>query len=299
MVSVKVPATSANVGSGFDCIGIAVQIYNYISAEEIDEGIQIEIDDDNYHSFIPTDERNLVYRSMMLAFDKIGYKPKGLHIKQKNNIPATRGMGSSASCVVGGIMAANQICGGQLSKTEIINLATTMEGHPDNVTAAVTGGLAVAVRNNGIRYSNFPIDNRKLSFAFYIPDFSLRTKVARSVLPETVSYSDACYNIGRSAMLTSALLTGNYKLLSTALQDRMHQYYRKRLIGGSSKIFKEAERCGALGTYISGSGSTMVSIVGKDNEARFYNDMNKYVTENFEKWQFKYVPVDNRGAVIL
>ncbi|MBR0276880.1 MAG: homoserine kinase, partial [Clostridia bacterium] len=251
MVTVKIPATSANVGSGFDCIGIAFQIYNIISAEEIDIGLEIEIRDKNT-GFIPTNEKNMVYNSMMTAFEKIGYKPKGLHIIQENSIPVTRGLGSSATCVVGGIMAANAICGNPLSKTDVINLAASIEGHPDNVTPAVTGGLAIAVKNSGIKYSYFPIDNNDLSFAFYIPSFSVRTKMARSVLPETVNYRDASYNIGRSAMLTTAFLTKNYDMLSTALQDRMHQYYRKKLIGGSAKIFYEAERFGALGTYISG-----------------------------------------------
>ena len=295
MVTVKVPATSANLGSGFDSVGVALQLYNTISAEETDGEIKIEVTDES-SKYIPLDERNLVYRTMMSTFDRIGYKPKGLHIVQTNNIPVTRGLGSSSACIVGGIMAANKICKGPMSIQDVINLASYLEGHPDNVTPAVTGGMAVAVKNRGVKYINFPINNQKLSFAVYIPNFSLRTKVARAALPELASYRDASYNIGRAAMLTSAMLTENYELLSTALQDRLHQYYRKRLIGGSSKIFYEAERCGAIGTYISGSGSAMVSIVLKENEAQFYSKMNSYITNNFRNWQFKFVPVDNKGA---
>lgn len=297
MVTVKVPATSANMGSGFDSVGVALQLYNTVSAEETDGGIQIEVTDESA-KYIPLDERNLVYRAMTAAFDRIGYKPKGLHIIQTNNVPVTRGLGSSSACIVGGIMAANKICNDPMSRQDIINLASYLEGHPDNVTPAVTGGMAVAVRNRGIKYINFPVNNQKLSFAVYIPNFSLRTKVARAALPELASYRDASYNIGRSAMLTSAILTENYELLATALQDRLHQYYRKRLIGGSSKIFREAEKCGAIGTYISGSGSAMVSIVLKENEAQFYSKMNSYITNNFRNWQFKFVPVDNKGAAV-
>lgn len=296
MVTVKVPATSANMGSGFDSVGIALQLYNTVSAEETDGGLNIEVTDESA-KYIPLNEKNLVYRAMSATFDRIGYNPKGLHIIQTNNIPVTRGMGSSSACIVGGIMAANYIGNGKMSKQDIINLASYLEGHPDNVTPAVTGGMAVAVKNKGIKYINFPVDNQKLSFAVYIPNFSLRTKVARAALPELLSYRDASYNIGRAAMLTSAVLTENYDLLATALQDRMHQYYRKRLIGGSSKIFREAENCGAIGTYISGSGSALVSVVKKENEALFYSQMNKYITNNFRNWQFKFVPVDNRGAV--
>lgn len=296
MVTVKVPATSANMGSGFDSVGVALQLYNTVSAEEIDCGLNIEIKDESSR-YIPLNERNLVYRAMMSTFERIGYTPKGLHIVQTNNIPVTRGLGSSSACIVGGIMAANKIGNGNMQKQDVINLASYLEGHPDNVTPAVTGGMAVAVKNKGIKYLDFPIDNEKLSFAVYIPNFSLRTKVARAALPEAVSYRDASYNIGRAAMLTSAVLTENYDLLSTALQDRMHQYYRKRLIGGSSKIFYEAEKFGAIGTYISGSGSALVSIVKKENESQFFTQMNKYITNNFRNWQFDFVPVDNKGAV--
>lgn len=297
MVTVKVPATSANMGSGFDSVGIALQLYNTISAEEFDGGLNIEVTDESV-KFIPVNERNLVYRAMMSAFERIGYNPKGLHIIQTNKIPVTRGLGSSSACIVGGIIAANHIANGNMTKQDIIDLASYLEGHPDNVTPAVTGGMAVAVKNKGIKYLNFPINNEKLSFAVYVPNFSLRTKVARAVLPELLSYRDASYNVGRSAMLTGAMLTENYELLGTALQDRMHQYYRKRLIGGSSKIFYEAEKCGALGTYISGSGSALVSIVLKENEAQFYSQMNKYITNNFRNWQFEFVPADNRGATV-
>lgn len=296
MVTVKVPATSANMGSGFDSVGVALQLYNIVSAEETDGELKIEVTDESA-KYIPLDGRNLVYRAMMSTFERIGYTPKGLHIVQTNNIPVTRGLGSSSACIVGGIMAANKIGNGNMTNQDVIDLASYLEGHPDNVTPAVTGGMAVAVRNKGIKYLNFPVNNEKLSFAVYIPNFSLRTKVARAALPELLSYRDASYNIGRAAMLTSAILTENYDLLSTALQDRMHQYYRKRLIGGSSKIFYEAEKCGAIGTYISGSGSALVSIVKRENESQFFEQMNKYITNNFRHWQFTFVPVDNKGAV--
>lgn len=297
MVTVKVPATSANMGSGFDSVGVALQLYNIISAEEIDEGLNIEVTDESI-KYIPLNERNLVYRAMIATFDRIGHKPKGLHIVQTNNVPVTRGMGSSSACIVGGIMAANEIGNGKMTQQDVINLASYLEGHPDNVTPAVTGGMAVAVKNKGIKYLNFPVNNEKLSFAVYIPNFSLRTKVARAALPELLSYRDASYNIGRAAMLTGAMLTENYDLLATALQDRMHQYYRKRLIGGSAKIFYEAEKRGAIGTYISGSGSALVSIVKKENEEQFYLQMNNYITNNFRNWQFKFIPADNAGATV-
>lgn len=298
MVTVRVPATSANIGSGFDCIGVALQLYNTISAEETDGGISIEIKGDST-KYVPLDERNLVYRTMMSTFKKLDYQPKGLHIIQTNDVPPTRGLGSSSTCIVGGIMCANEICGSPMGRQEIIDFASYLEGHPDNVTPAITGGIAVAVKNRGIKYINFPINNDKLSFAVYVPNYSVSTRMARAALPELISYRDASYNVGRSALLTSALLTEDYDLLSTALQDRMHQYYRKRLIRGSSKIFYEAEKCGAIGTYISGSGSAMVSIVRKEDETHFFSQMNNYITNNFKNWKFRFVPVENQGAIVI
>ncbi len=298
MVTVRVPATSANIGSGFDCAGIALQLYNTISVEEIDFGLQIEVLGGN-SKYVPLDERNLVYRTIKTTFDKIGYTPKGLRIVQKNDVPATRGLGSSSTCIVGGIMAANAICNNPLTRQDIINFAAELEGHPDNVTPAITGGMAVAVKNKEVKYLNFPVNNEKLDFAVYVPNFSLRTKVSRAVLPERISYRDASYNVGRSALLIGAMLTEDYSLLSTALQDRMHQYYRKRLIGGASKIFYEADKRGALGTYISGAGPAIVSIINKQDGERFYSEMNKYITSNFKNWQFMFVPVDNEGATVL
>lgn len=298
MVTVRVPATSANIGSGFDCIGMALQLYNTISVAETDDGVKIEVLNDG-KSFIPLDGRNLVYRTMMTTFEQIGYTPKGLHIVQTNDVPVTRGLGSSSTCIVGGIIAANEICKRPLSKQDIIDLASSIEGHPDNVTPAVTGGMAIAVKNRGIKYTHFPVNNQKLSFAVYVPDFSVSTRVARASLPKVLTYRDASYNVGRSALLATAMLNENYSLLSTALQDRMHQYYRKKLIKGSTSIFREAQKCGAIGTYISGSGSTMVSVVKKENEARFYEKMNSYISENFGNWRFMYVPADNKGATVL
>lgn len=298
MVTVRVPATSANIGSGFDCVGMALKLYNTISAEETDGGVKIEILNDG-GSYVPLDERNLVYRTMMTTFEQIGYTPKGLHIVQTNDVPVTRGLGSSSTCIVGGIIAANEMCKRPLSKQDIIDLASSLEGHPDNVTPAVTGGMAIAVKNRGIKYTSFPVSNEKLSFAVYIPDFSVSTRVARASLPKVLTYRDASYNVGRSALLATAMLTENYSLLSTALQDRMHQYYRKKLIRGSASVFREAQKFGAIGTYISGSGSAMVSVVRKSDEARFYGEMNNYISQNFKNWKFMYVPADNKGAAVL
>lgn len=298
MVTVRVPATSANMGSGFDCVGVALQLYNTIRAEETDGGLLIEFKDASSR-FLPSDERNLVYRAMTAVFERVGYTPRGLHIIQDNLVPVTRGLGSSSTGIVGGILAANEIAGARLSQQELINIAAAMEGHPDNVTPAITGGMAVAVKDAGIKYISFPVNNDKLSFAVYVPPFPLRTKAARSVLPRTVRHRDAVFNVGRSALLASAMLTEQYDLLATALQDRLHQYYRRRLIGGSGRIFYKALQLGAIGTYVSGAGSSIVSIVKKEREEQFRERMHKYMKDNYSSWRFMLVQADNDGAAVV
>ena len=145
MIKVKVPATSANMGAGFDSLGIALGLYNYVYAEEAGDGLNIEILDDSAQ-YLVTDERNLVYRSMMAVFDKVSYKPKGIHLKLENNIMITRGLGSSGAGIVSGLLAANKLCGARLSKNELLNIATEIEGHPDNVAPAILGGMTVTAR---------------------------------------------------------------------------------------------------------------------------------------------------------
>ncbi|MDD3766195.1 MAG: homoserine kinase [Eubacteriales bacterium] len=299
MITVKVPATSANMGPGFDCIGIALGLYNTVSVEEIESGIKIDIPDETGR-FLPKDGRNLVYRSMVEVFKAAGRKPKGVHIIQKNNIPVTRGLGSSSASIVGGIIAANALCGANMSQNDIVSMAARIEGHPDNTTPAIVGGMAIAVTNNcNTYYQKIPVDKSHLKFAVFIPNFILRTKKARSVLPSSIPHSDGVFNASRAALLTASVMAQNYGNLKVALEDRLHQHYRKGFIKGVDKIFKKAEESGALGSYISGAGPTIVSIVKTEDENKFLASMSQFLPQRLVDWSLIMLEVDNMGARLI
>ena len=298
MVTVKVPATSANIGSGFDSIGVALQIYNTITVEETNEGLRIDILDET-RDFLPRDSRNLVYRAMQKVFDEVGYVYKGIHITQDNKIPVTRGLGSSSASIVGGLVAANKICKNALSNDKIMMLAAELEGHPDNTTAAITGGMAIAVMADKIYNITLPIDEEKLCFAIFVPDFILRTKRARRALPRTIPHSDGVFNAGRAALLAASIATERYDNLKTALEDRLHQPYRMGLIEGVDILFKKSSDFGALGSYISGAGPSIIAIVKAEKQQEFYTKMNEFLSCEMYKWKLQMVKPDNKGVKII
>lgn len=297
-LTVKIPATSANLGSGFDCMGVALNIYNTIVVEEKGQGLKIDILDET-RDFLPQDSRNLVYRSMQKVFELARYRSKGLHITLVNQIPVTRGLGSSSASVVGGLLAANKICGDILSLDELMVLAAEIEGHPDNATPAITGGLAIVVKRDKIYYEKIEINPEKLSFALFIPEFILRTQKARNVLPKAVPHRDAVFNVGRAAMLTAAFITEDYDKLKIALEDKLHQQYRKKLIYDMESVFEMSDETGALGSYISGAGPTIVSIIKKEQEQKFQQNMQEFLYQYMPKWRLQIAAPDNQGARII
>ena len=297
MIKVRVPATSANMGPGFDSMGLALGLYNYVTAEETDGGLLIDIPDET-GKFLAKDERNLVYKSMMALFREVGYPVKGLHLTLENNIRVTRGLGSSSAGIVSGLIAANAMSGNQLSKDGLLFLAAELEGHADNVTPALMGGFTVAVKQrNRVQYVKTELKD-DLCFAAFIPDFYLQTKKARGILPHSVSMRDAVYNTGHSALLATSLMTGKYENIRTAVGDKLHQRYRKRLVPRMDEMFKTCYEKGALGVYLSGAGPTIVAIVHRDN-AEFEAKMNQVLQERMPDWNLTMLLADNTGAVII
>ena len=297
MVRVRVPATSANMGPGFDSIGIALNLYNYVTAEETDTGLRIDILDETAR-FLAKDERNLVYTSMKAVFDRVGYHPKGLHLTLENNIMVTRGLGSSSAGIVSGLLAANAMTQNTLSREELLQMAAEIEGHADNVTPALMGGFTVNVKQkNQVRYVKTEVKD-DLCFGALVPDFYLQTKKARSVLPGMVSLRDAVYNTGRSALLAASIMSGKYENIRAAVGDKLHQRYRKRLIPDMDKLFQNCYDKGALGVYLSGAGPTIVAIVHKDDAKGFEDAMNRTLSGNMKKWKLHMLQADNCGAVV-
>ncbi|MDA8336910.1 MAG: homoserine kinase [Peptococcaceae bacterium] len=264
MVRVKVPATTANLGSGFDCLGMALELHNTVEMS-LAAGLSIDVQGEGEKD-IARDERNVVYQAAVRLFRQAGLPVPGLKIRLVNQIPVARGLGSSAAAVVGGLMAANRLAGGAVQAREIMSIATAMEGHPDNVAPALLGGLVIAVPVDGeIKCIKLDLPP-ELRVVCAVPDFTLSTRLAREALPHEVNLSDAVYNLGRVALLVAGLMKGELELLNVAMEDRLHQPYRYSLVPGMKKVLAAARLAGARGTALSGAGPSLVALADRNCE---------------------------------
>lgn len=292
MIEIKIPATSANIGPGFDALGLALNLYNTYIFSEITEGLEIIGFEEEFSC-----ESNLVWTSMLKTFNKIGYLPKGVRIESNSNIPISRGLGSSATCILSGVLGANSLAGDPLNKDEIFRLAVEIEGHPDNIAPALFGGLVTSIMEDGFVYYNHINIENGIKFVALVPDFILSTKDAREVLPSQIPYKDGVYNVGRTAMVLSALSNGRFDLLKYGLKDKLHQPYRGRLIKGFDEIFDKSTDLGALGVYLSGAGPTIMAIVEEKNES-FGKKIKEYLDSQGYNWDVKELSLDLVGATI-
>ena len=293
-VEVKVPATSANMGAGFDTLGVALNLYNKITVEEIDKGLEIQTLNKGY---VPRDERNLIYRAIITLFDYVGYTPKGLKITQNSEIPMTRGLGSSSACIVGGMLCANVISGRKLNYNEIANLASHMEGHPDNVGPAMYGGFCVSLMEDNNTIVKSIKVNPNIRFALMIPNYFVSTRQSREALPHHVSFSDAVYNISHASMLQAAFVSGDTKCLKYGVKDKLHQPYRKGIVEGIDEIFNTSYELGSCATYLSGSGPTISAILDGEYDD-FKKGMKSYFSEKSLEWDCKIVEINNVGSIL-
>lgn len=288
----RIPASSANLGPGFDCFGIAWQCYNEIEFIPREEGLVISGCAEKYRN-----EDNLAYKAYHAAMTWAGQRESGLEIRfGRTDIPVSRGMGSSAALIVGGVVAANVIHGLELSGSELLAIATSVEGHPDNIAPALFGGFTVSAMD-GIAAvtTHFPI-SEKLFFTLLIPDFELSTELARSVLPEAVSRQDAIFNISRSALLIKALERGDRQLMRIALEDKLHQPYRTKLIQGFETAEAAAKKLEAMGICISGAGSTLLCIADRPE---FSAEMEEALKESLPGWKVLGVKPDLQGVKMI
>ena len=294
MIRVRVPATSANMGPGFDSIGIAVELYNEFGFEETESGLKFNGVAEEF-----CNENNVVYEAMMFCFNKGKYNPKGLEISTiKQDIPISRGLGSSSSCIVAGLIGANAIMGNKFSKDEILQMAVEIEGHPDNVAPAVLGGMVVAIMEEGRVYYDKVRVQEHIKFVPIIPDFRLSTKDARVVLPKEISLKDGVYNVSRASLMVTALTNGNYDLLKYACRDTFHENYRSKLIRGFYEVKEESTRLGALATYLSGAGPTIMAMISDEND-KFKSHMEKFLEVKSLNWAIHELSIDKNGAIII
>lgn len=265
-VRIAVPASTANLGPGFDTLGMAVNLYSWIEMKVATETKITLLGDQLYG--IPTDKTNLIYKMAQLVFQKAGVSISELEITMYSDIPLTRGLGSSASAFVGGLCAANALIGFPLTDTEILNISTSIEKHPDNVAASLYGGIVVATWDgeeaNCIRIT----PPEELETLVVIPEFQLSTSKAREVLPAQLSMADTIFNISRSSLLVAALSLGQLNMIKTAMQDRLHQPYRASLVPGMQQILEQATEQGALGIALSGAGPTMIAFVDRHSQQK-------------------------------
>ena len=295
MIKLQIPATSANLGAGFDALGLALQFYNDVEMEESD-CIDITSADGTP---IPTDEHNLIYISAKDLYEVCGKKLPGLKLVQTNRIPFTRGLGSSSACIVAGLVGANQLLGDPLGTDDLVDLAAQIEGHPDNTAPALLGGIVTAVfdgrRVHWVKQEVFT----KLRFVAMIPDFELKTEKARACLPQQVTHRDAVYNLSRAALFSASLLTGKFENLRTAVHDKLHQPYRMALIPHAREVFDIAYAHGAYAVYISGAGPTIMAIA--DEENTYFAGKMRFSLDNagLTGWAVHDLKIDNVGATQL
>ncbi len=296
MIRIDVPATSANLGSGFDSLGIALTMKNRIWMEPSDRLVITCKDNVD----VPKDESNLIFWAANYIYEKCGKKLSGMEIIQENNIPLARGLGSSSACIVAGILGANHFLGNPFSETEIINIAARIEGHPDNTSPAISGGLVASAMENEEVYSvSVPVSDN-IRFALLIPPFELKTEKARGVLPKEYSREDAVYNLSRSGLMTASLFSGKLENLKVAVQDKIHQPYRLNLIENGEEIFKMSYELGSLGTYVSGAGPTIISLIDSRQADEFEINCIKSLQEKgISGWEVIILSAASEGAKII
>jgi len=262
--AVHVPATSANLGPGYDVIGMALEIYNRF---EVTIGgpdrVSIEVEGEGAGE-LPADENNLIYEAFIAGCEMAGIKPPNIHIRQFNSIPLNRGMGSSATAVLGGLMIAGEIAGDRLDNETMLQKAIEMEGHPDNLMAAYMGGIVIIYKEGPTYRGAKFMPSNPLVAVLVIPDIQVSTKRARELLPDSYPIEDVVTNLRNISLLTLAFQSGNYGLLREAMKDRIHQPYRAELIPGFFDVVKAAEEKGAFGCAISGSGSTVIALCNEN-----------------------------------
>ncbi len=289
MVTVRVPATTANLGPGFDCLGAALDLYARFKFEETGEGLVITGCDAQYAG-----ADNLVYRAFLMALERFGERPRGLRLAVASEIPPARGLGSSAACIVGGIMGAASLRHLSLSPDMVFDLAADMEGHPDNAAAAVFGGLRVSMMD-GRRPLSLPAPvHPDLRLLALVPDFCLKTDAARGALPEMVFRKDAVYNLSHTAFLLKALETGDVEALRAACRDRLHQQYRFPLIRGGEALAEKIEALGAPACFISGSGPSLMCLYRDPGFPDLAGEAVRTGSTRFQVLQLRFSP---NGAV--
>ncbi len=291
---IKVPATTANLGAGFDTLGLALKLYNEFEIEESDK---IEIQTVPENKQLENLEKNLFVQVLKSTCQYLGNEFHGVKVKQINNVPVARGLGSSATAIVAGIMASFAVNQKELTDEDFFKIAYKFEPHPDNLIPAWKGGFVTALIDKEKTYYNHIYFPEDLKAVVVIPDFELSTEEARKVLPKEIPLSDGIFNVQRISLFISALQNKRYDLLKVAMEDKFHQPYRKKLIPNFDKVIQNAYSEGALGASLSGAGSTILALADGN-----FENIGKGMVKAFEevniKSEYKILDIDRKGATL-
>lgn len=300
-IRIQVPATSANCGPGYDTLGVACTLYNELSFEllPLSAGLVLEANGEG-KEYLVASENNLVFKSFFSVWRAAQLSEVGLKISMQNNIPMSRGLGSSSSAIVAGVYAANVLGGNKFSQDELLNFATAIEGHPDNVAPALLGGFTISYMegSNAHSLSFKPVLPLKLIAA--VPEHKLATSLARKAIPKEIKHTDAVFNVSRASLLVAALMSGSGEHLAAALEDRLHQPYRAHLIPGLHDVFAVAKEAGAYNAIISGAGSTVMAYAADDaDHAKIAAAMQQAFEAHGQKCQTHILDIDYQGVCLL
>lgn len=298
--TVKVPASTSNLGPGFDVIGLALNLYNQYQFTILDSQGQLEYSSNIPESEIPYSKDNLVYRAFDYVFKKEAKETPSVKIFFDAGIPTTGGFGSSSTAIIAGLMAANKILGNPYDQGKLLKIGTQLDGHPDNITPALVGGLIVCLYADTVHnYVKLEWD-QSLFFVAITPDFKVPTANARSVLPTKVEFQDAVFNIGYSSLLVAALAAKNTEILKKCFKDRLHQHYRAQLVPGMQCVLDSGVEAGAIGTMLSGAGSTLIAVVDNQKTAETVAlAMQSAWLQSSVKSEIRYLKAVNEGTTII
>jgi homoserine kinase len=296
-LSISIPCSTSNLGPGFDTLGLALNRYLYLSVEE-SNGLVISVEG-NGKEHIAADANNLVYSAMTATAQKVGRTIPPIHLQIRNEIPAYGGLGGSGAAIAGGVFLANQLLSIGLSLDEMLNIAVEIEGHPDNVSAALFGGLTINCfdENRRVHCRSVKID-KKLSVISCSPHFQVQTKEARKILPQQIPLKDAVTNIENAASLVAAMIAGDFEALRYTTHERLHEQYRATLIPGFADVKAAALNAGALSFNISGAGPTLFAFT-LTNQQQIADAMVQAFRTNGQTATSEVMSVENSGATLI
>ena len=291
----RIPASTTNLGPGFDVLGLALQLYSTVTLEITGNTTEVVVSGVDVEK-IPSTPEHSGFKAVETIFQRSGIsQPKGMKLRIENGIPAIRGLGGSGTAVLGGLLTANVLCDSPFSLSDILTFASEIEGHPDNAAASLYGGMVISVQDsNNIHTIKLDCDPA-LHLVLAIPEFTLSTQKARDILPDTVEFSDAIYNISRSALLVASIATGKLDMLSLAMKDVLHQPYRSNLIPGFDEVVETASDAGALSVTLSGAGPTIAAYC-LDNMERVGKQMQDVFMRHDILCDIKVIRADQEGA---